>query len=96
MDEDDDSEAQNAQELLDVLRDNYEQNHGRYSEHYVIDFYRKKLNSMPCQNQGYVLEGYPKTYEQAKLLFAGNKCMLSTAILKWSEPDVGVVIKGCA
>jgi len=25
---------------------------------------------MPCQNQGFILDGYPKTYEQAKELFA--------------------------
>ena len=27
---------------------------------------------MPCQNQGYVLDGFPKTYSQAKEMF-GNK-----------------------
>lgn len=28
--------------------------------------------SPPCQNQGYVLDGYPKTLEQAKDLFGGT------------------------
>jgi len=61
--------------MLDMLKEDYEQNNGRYSEHYIIDFYKKKLVSLPCQNQGYVLDGYPKTYEQAKLIFGGMKQM---------------------
>lgn len=28
--------------------------------------------SPPCQNQGYVLDGYPKTMEQALALFGGK------------------------
>ncbi len=28
--------------------------------------------SPPCQNQGYVLDGYPKTLEQAQSLFGGK------------------------
>lgn len=55
-----------------MLKDDYEQNDGKYSENYIIDFYKKKLSSLPCLNQGYVLDGYPKTYDQAKLLFGGN------------------------
>lgn len=27
--------------------------------------------SMPCRNQGYVLDGFPETYEQATELFKG-------------------------
>ena len=43
---------------------------GRYSDQYILDFYKQKLKSMPCQNQGFILDGFPKTYEQAKQLFA--------------------------
>ena len=68
--EDDDTRAQNAQEMLDLLKEDAENNNGRYSDQYIIDFYRGKLNSMPCQNQGFILDGFPKTYEQAKQLFA--------------------------
>ena len=28
---------------------------------------------MPCKNQGYILDGFPKTYDQAKDLF-NRKC----------------------
>ncbi|KAM5129823.1 adenylate kinase 7 [Mantella aurantiaca] len=57
------------QELLDSVKENMEQNGGRLDDSYVIKFMKMKLKSMPCQNQGYVLDGYPKTYDQAKELF---------------------------
>ncbi|KAM3919809.1 adenylate kinase 7 isoform 2-T2 [Leptodactylus fuscus] len=57
------------QELLDSVKENMEQNGGRLDDSYVIRFMKEKLKSMPCQNQGYVVDGYPKTYEQAKELF---------------------------
>lgn len=44
----------------------------RYEDQYIIQFFTEKLMSMPCQNQGFVLDGFPKTYDQAKELF-GNK-----------------------
>ncbi|CAF4414181.1 unnamed protein product, partial [Rotaria magnacalcarata] len=28
--------------------------------------------SPPCQNQGYILDGYPKTFEQAQSLFGAS------------------------
>uniref|UniRef100_A0A8C5MSQ1 Nucleoside-diphosphate kinase n=1 Tax=Leptobrachium leishanense TaxID=445787 RepID=A0A8C5MSQ1_9ANUR len=61
--------SENWQEILDGVKENMEQNGGRLDDSYVIKFIRDKLKSMPCQNQGYVLDGYPKTYEQAKELF---------------------------
>ena len=41
-----------------------------------MSFVKEKLKSMPCQNQGFVLDGFPKTYEEAQLLFA-RKLILS-------------------
>lgn len=32
----------------------------------------EKLNSKPSKNQGFVLDGFPKTYEQAKMIFSGR------------------------
>ncbi|XP_068110888.1 adenylate kinase 7 [Hyperolius riggenbachi] len=60
------------QELLDSVKENMEQNGGRLDDSYVIRFMKERLKSMPCQNQGYVLDGYPKTYEQAKELFSAE------------------------
>ena len=93
-DEESDERAQQAQEYLDLLKEDKENEEhvGRYSDEHIIQFFKEKLKSMPCQNQvsclyakvyvrlivlmsclffkGYILDGYPKTYEQAKELFA--------------------------
>lgn len=71
--EDDDFRGQEAQEMLDELIQSKEKNNGRYEDQYILKFYKDKLHSMPCQNQGFVLDGFPKTYEQAKELFAADK-----------------------
>lgn len=42
---------------------------GQLEDQYIIRFIKEKLKSMPCRNQGYVLDGFPKTYDQAKDLF---------------------------
>ena len=36
---------------------------------YIIEFLKLTLGSKPCQNQGYILDGYPKTFKQARELF---------------------------
>ncbi|XP_065055319.1 adenylate kinase 7-like [Rhopilema esculentum] len=71
--EEDDLKAQEAQELLDDLIQSKERNNGRYEDQYILKFFKDKLHSMPCQNQGFILDGFPKTYEQAKELFAAEK-----------------------
>ncbi|XP_056667285.1 adenylate kinase 7 isoform X2 [Monodelphis domestica] len=71
-DNDDDEEEENLediQELLDAVKESMEQNGGRLDDQYVIRFMKEKLKSMPCKNQGYILDGFPKTYDQAKDLF---------------------------
>nr|XP_017518348.2 adenylate kinase 7 isoform X1 [Manis javanica] len=61
--------VEDAQELLDGLRESMEQNAGRLDDQYIIRFIKEKLKSVPCRNQGYILDGFPKTYDQAKDLF---------------------------
>lgn len=70
QDEEDDGSAQEAQEILDQINESKEQNGGSIDVQFVIRFFRDRLKSMPCQNQGFILDGYPKTPEQAKDLFA--------------------------
>ncbi|CAG5133898.1 unnamed protein product, partial [Candidula unifasciata] len=67
--EDEETGIQEAQELLDQINESKENNGGRIEDHFVINFLRDKLTSMPCQNQGFILDGYPKTIAQAKELF---------------------------
>ncbi|XP_053140545.1 adenylate kinase 7 isoform X2 [Hemicordylus capensis] len=61
--------VEEAQELLDAIKENMEQNSGRLDDNFVIRFMKEMLMSMPCKNQGYVLDGFPKTYDLAKDLF---------------------------
>merc|ERR1712224_32391 len=69
-DPDDDSRAQESQKLLDDVEESKEKNNGRLDDELIIKFYRTKLNSVSCQNQGFILDGYPKSLDQAKELFA--------------------------
>ncbi len=69
--EEDDGKAQEDAEMLETINESKEQNNGRIEDTHVIQFFKEKLHSMPCQNQGFILDGFPKTLEQAKALFAG-------------------------
>ncbi|NXY77503.1 KAD7 kinase, partial [Glareola pratincola] len=74
--DDEEEEGKNieaAQELLAEIKDSMEQNSGRLDDQYVIQCVKDKLKSMPCRNQGYVLDGFPETYDQAKDLFNCNE-----------------------
>jgi len=41
----------------------------RIPQEFVINIVKEKLKSMPCKNQGYVLDGFPTTFDSAGLLF---------------------------
>ncbi|NXH40484.1 KAD7 kinase, partial [Dicaeum eximium] len=58
-----------AKELLDAIKENMQQNKGRLGDELLIKIMKEKLMSMPCRNQGYVLDGFPETYDQAINLF---------------------------
>uniref|UniRef100_A0AAY3ZTN3 Nucleoside-diphosphate kinase n=1 Tax=Denticeps clupeoides TaxID=299321 RepID=A0AAY3ZTN3_9TELE len=62
-------DASSARELLEALKENMEKNGGRLDDQHVISIMKDKLMSKPCQNQGFVLDGFPKSYEQATELF---------------------------
>ncbi|NXA37059.1 KAD7 kinase, partial [Eudromia elegans] len=70
--EDDEDESENieeARELLDEIKKSMEQNGNQIQGQYAVKFTKDKLKTMPCKNQGYVLDGFPETYDQAKELF---------------------------
>ncbi|MCJ8737205.1 hypothetical protein PDJAM_G00021250 [Pangasius djambal] len=67
-----DDESLGTQELLETLTKNMEKNGGRLDGQYVIQIVKDKLKTKPCRNQGFVLDGFPKTYEQAKELFCAE------------------------
>ncbi|KAF7651825.1 hypothetical protein LDENG_00104690 [Lucifuga dentata] len=62
--------ATEVQELLDGLKDSLENNGGHLDDQLLVKVMKNKLMSNPCRNQGFVLDGFPKTYEQAKALFS--------------------------
>ncbi|XP_065660786.1 adenylate kinase 7 isoform X4 [Hydra vulgaris] len=72
-DETDDLHAQDAEKLLSDINECKAKNNGRLDDEFIIMFYKEKLSSMPCQNQGYIIDGYPKTMEQAQQLFTAEE-----------------------
>lgn len=54
---------------LETINDQMENNNGRLDDNLIIKFFKEKLLSKPCQNQGFILDGFPKTREQAQALF---------------------------
>ncbi|XP_076834327.1 adenylate kinase 7 [Brachyhypopomus gauderio] len=71
-----DDESENGESpsagFLETLKHNMEQNKGCLDEQYIIQLMKDKLMSKPCVNQGFVLDGFPKTYEQAGELFSAD------------------------
>ncbi|XP_049452214.1 adenylate kinase 7 isoform X3 [Epinephelus fuscoguttatus] len=66
--ENEDSAAE-TKELLNSLKDSMEQYGGLWDDPLLVKVVKEKLMSNPCRNQGFVLDGFPKTCEQAKELF---------------------------
>ncbi|ORX57276.1 P-loop containing nucleoside triphosphate hydrolase protein [Piromyces finnis] len=61
-------EYENAKDTLDEIQEYFKAN-GKYSEKHIINFVRDKLMSMPCRNQGYVLDELPNTTSLSQELF---------------------------
>ncbi|OXU25248.1 hypothetical protein TSAR_006914 [Trichomalopsis sarcophagae] len=59
-------DSEEIQKFLDEIRSGLSENNGRLDDDVLT---KLKLRSKECQNQGYVIDGYPKTLEQTKLLF---------------------------
>uniref|UniRef100_A0A671XHN6 Adenylate kinase 7b n=1 Tax=Sparus aurata TaxID=8175 RepID=A0A671XHN6_SPAAU len=71
-DGDNDDSVAEAQEQLASLKASMERNGGILDEQQLVKVLKDKLTSNPCRNQGFVLDSFPKTYEQAKELFSGE------------------------
>jgi len=67
-DEDDDGQYQEAQELYAEIQDGLELGE-RLEDDLFCKIFKYQLTSKQCKNQGYVLDGFPKTREQAQILF---------------------------
>lgn len=70
-DDDDPDKTADYQELLDAINEAREQG-SRLEDQILTRLFRERLHSKPCKNQGFILDGYPKTIDQAKELFSGK------------------------
>ncbi|KAJ3606171.1 hypothetical protein NHX12_025692 [Muraenolepis orangiensis] len=62
-----------AKDQLETIQDSMAKNAGQLAEHLIFPILQEKLDSKPCANQGFVLDGFPETYEQANMIFFGDE-----------------------
>lgn len=67
IDEEEELRIQDAVAKLEEINECREQNNQRLDDNLLIMMMKEKLLSKPCQNQGFILDGFPKTFEQSKL-----------------------------
>ncbi|EGI65491.1 Putative adenylate kinase 7 [Acromyrmex echinatior] len=60
-------------EEFDEIQSNMAVNNGRLDDTILNKLFLSRLNSKDCLNQGYVMDGHPKTLEQARNLFLISK-----------------------
>ncbi|CDS39543.1 adenylate kinase 7 [Echinococcus multilocularis] len=65
----------NPSALLSQIKETLSSEKGRLSNAMVCSFIKRRLSSKECLNQGYVLDGFPKTRAQADLLFGSNEAV---------------------
>ncbi|KAL7289780.1 hypothetical protein TKK_0016184 [Trichogramma kaykai] len=61
-------DLEKAELLLHEIQDAL-QNKNQLDDYLLSKIFRRKLSSNECKNQGYIIDGYPETIEQARLLF---------------------------
>eukprot|EP00047_Mylnosiga_fluctuans_P001361 m.219923 g.219923 ORF g.219923 m.219923 type:complete len:665 (+) comp10277_c0_seq1:1060-3054(+) len=76
----DSERADAAKEELAEARANIEANGGKYGEELLCKWVKETLGRGQCRNQGYVLDGFPKTTAHAKDIFGAAEEQ-DTAIL---------------
>ncbi|XP_056283655.1 adenylate kinase 7a [Pseudoliparis swirei] len=59
-----------AVKQLEQFNQSIAMNAGRLADHLVVNILKEKLNSKLCRNQGFVLNGFPESYKEAKLIFS--------------------------
>ncbi|KAM4542661.1 adenylate kinase 7 [Odontesthes bonariensis] len=77
--------VEEAQELLSSLKDSGEHDGGVSEEQLKV--LKDKLMSNPCRNQGFVLDDFPSTYEQAKEVFGDEEQDAATPRSRRRMPD---------
>ncbi|XP_014781306.1 adenylate kinase 7 [Octopus bimaculoides] len=67
--EEDENRIEDPTSRLYDINENKEQNNQRLDDNLLVMMVKDKLMSKRCQNQGFVLDGFPKSIDQAKLLY---------------------------
>ncbi|CAL8287661.1 adenylate kinase 7 isoform X1 [Gadus morhua] len=83
--------AAEAQRLLETLKENMQQNEGRLEEQYLLTLMKDRLTSESCRNQGFVLDGFPKTQEQASRLFSAEEDESEDSKSKMAPNGAGII-----
>lgn len=65
----DPDELESNKEALNDLREALRTNNGKYLPSQIINYVKEKLRSMPCRNQGYILDGFPGLLDEATELY---------------------------
>uniref|UniRef100_A0A3Q2PMF6 Adenylate kinase 7b n=1 Tax=Fundulus heteroclitus TaxID=8078 RepID=A0A3Q2PMF6_FUNHE len=73
-----------AQDLLNNLNDSVENDDVSEEQMKLL---KDKLMSNPCKNQGYLLDDFPNTYEQANELFGERLVLAAEFVLCLDAPD---------
>jgi len=63
------SQAEEDRDLLEQLNASLAESGGVHEAEQIYTWFKAKLRSMACLNQGYVLDGYPETEDEAKAIF---------------------------
>jgi adenylate kinase len=64
--------ARDAKARLDELEQSKSDNKGEYEVTQVLEWCKERVLTMSCQNQGYVVVGFPETADDAAQIFAAS------------------------
>jgi adenylate kinase len=67
----DDDNKEAAKEVLEEYKLALAKNNNAQPVEFIVKFLKEKLNSMPCRNQGFVLDGFPNNLEETVQIFQG-------------------------
>lgn len=64
--------AHGDDETKESIKEEKEKNNGKLSDDKLVQLVKERLHGWECQNQGFVLDGFPKTYSHAESLYADD------------------------
>jgi adenylate kinase len=71
----DETDIQEDKDMLNEIRETLKSNNGKLPSRLTVSFIRDKVRSMPCRNQGYILDGFPTNMDEANDLLRRIKIL---------------------